>query len=275
MPCVMSDASPHPPARVLRRVLAMVAVLMCGQLSLPAMAASPTAQEMLEAADRVRNPGRPFRLTNTLVEYVEGQPQGRTELLIFAKLDSDTGQFKNLIRFLAPPRDRGKLMLMENSRLWFYDGASKASVRLSLQQRLMGQSSNGDVLTVNLAKDYSGTLVGEETIKDSARSDRDCWHLNLTAISESAVYNRIEYWVERETYNPIKGIYYSDSGRMLKLVFFRKYQMQLGNVRPTETVIIDAIDPKQVTIMTFTDYRFQDIPEAWFQRDFLPHLEAE
>ncbi|HLO76393.1 MAG TPA: outer membrane lipoprotein-sorting protein [Magnetospirillum sp.] len=271
----MSDASPHPPARVLRRVLAMVAVLMCGQLSLPAMAASPTAQEMLEAADRVRNPGRPFRLTNTLVEYVEGQPQGRTELLIFAKLDSDTGQFKNLIRFLAPPRDRGKLMLMENSRLWFYDGASKASVRLSLQQRLMGQSSNGDVLTVNLAKDYSGTLVGEETIKDSARSDRDCWHLNLTAISESAVYNRIEYWVERETYNPIKGIYYSDSGRMLKLVFFRKYQMQLGNVRPTETVIIDAIDPKQVTIMTFTDYRFQDIPEAWFQRDFLPHLEAE
>jgi len=49
----------------------------------------------------------------------------------------------------------------------------------------------------------------------------------------------------------------------------------LGGVRPTEAVIIDAVDSSLVTTLTFGDYRFQDIPEAWFQRDFLPRLRSE
>ena len=65
--------------------------------------------------------------------------------------------------------------------MWFYDPSSKASVRISPQQRLMGQASDGDVVTANFAKDYTAKLLGEETLQDADRQNRDCWHLDLKA----------------------------------------------------------------------------------------------
>ena len=78
-----------------------------------------------------------------------------------------TGQFRNLVRYIEPPRDAGKMVLLDGTMLWFYDPASKASVRISPQQRLIGQAAIGDVLTVNLALDYTGKLVGAESIQDA------------------------------------------------------------------------------------------------------------
>jgi hypothetical protein len=145
-------------------------------------------------------------------------------------------------------------------------------VRISAQQRLVGQAAIGDVLTVNLAADYSSTLAGEETIDDAARQKRACWHLEMKAASDTAVYNRVEYWVEKGTSRPVKGKFYSDSGRLLKIIYYRNYVDRLGGVRPAEAVILDAVDSSLATIATFGDSRFQDVPDAWFQRDYLPRL---
>ncbi len=241
----------------------------------PSFAQQPSAQEMVAAADKVRNPGQPFRLINTLVEYVGGKPRDRVTLLIFARESADTHQYSNLVRYTDPPRDTGKMVLLNGSNMWFYDPASKASIRISPQQRLIGQASDGDVLTVNLARDYTAKLVGAETLQDADRQQRDCWHLDLAAATPDAIYSRVEYWLERDTYRPVKGKFYADSGRMLKIAYFHKYQDALGGVRPTETIIIDAVDSNLVTTLTSSDYRAQAIPDAWFQRDFLPRVPAE
>ncbi|MBV8168110.1 MAG: outer membrane lipoprotein-sorting protein, partial [Alphaproteobacteria bacterium] len=174
-----------------------------------------------------------------------------------------------------PPRDAGKMALLDNRVLWFYDPASKASVRISPQQRLIGQAAIGDILTVNLAADYTGTLAGTETIQDAARKDRSCWHLDMTAATDLATYYRVEFWVEQGSSYPIKGKFYSDSGRLLKILYYRTFEPQLGGVRPTEAVIIDAVDTALVTTLRFSDYRVAEIPETWFQRDYLPRLRAE
>ena len=73
----------------------------------------------------------------------------------------------------------------------------------------------------------------------------------------------------------MKGKYYSDSGRLLKIAYFHAFRDELGAARPTETIIIDAVDPNLVTTMKTSDYRFETIPEAWFQREFLPRLKAD
>jgi hypothetical protein len=46
-------------------------------------------------------------------------------------------------------------------------------------------------------------------------------------------------------------------------------------MRPTETIIIDAVDANLVTTMTTADYRYQEIPDSWFQREFLPRLKVD
>ncbi len=261
-------------------VVALSGLLLAGAR---AWAAPPSAREIVEASDRARNPQQSFRSTLTLTTYRNGQARERVVLGVHAKPDpkpdpANAGgarPFKNLVRYIDPPRDAGKLVLLDASKMWFYDPASKTSVRISAQQRLVGQASNGDVLTVNLAHDYTATLVGEETIKDADHQDRHAWHLNLLAATGDAVYARLEYWVERDSYRALKGKFYSDSGRLLKIAYYRKLADVLGVTRPTETVIIDAVDANLVTTVEGAEYRAQELPEAWFQRDYLPRFEEE
>jgi outer membrane lipoprotein-sorting protein len=238
-------------------------------------ATATTAQEIVAAMDQGRNPVQPFRLTTSMTEYVGGQPRSRMVLVVYAREDTQTHQYSNLVRYIDPVRDLGKIVLMNGSNMWFYDPSSKVSVRISPQQRLMGQASNGDVVTANLAKDYTSKLLGDEKLQDADRKDRDCWHLELKAATDEAVYSRVEYWVEKGTFRPVKGKFYSDSGRLLKIAYYHKYIEQLGGMRASETIIIDSVDQNLVTTMTTSDMRAQDIPEAWFQRDYLPRLKVD
>jgi outer membrane lipoprotein-sorting protein len=251
-----------------RIALAALALLLSAALQ------AQTAQEIVAATDKVRNPGQPFRTTLKLTEFVAGKERDHDTLAVFSKEDPATRQFRNLVQYVEPARDAGKRVLLDGHSLWFYDPDSKVSVRISAQQRLIGQAAIGDILTVNLAVDYAASLVGTERIDDAARQPRQCWHLDLKAANDLATYNRVEYWVEQGSFRPIKGKFYSDSGRLLKILYFRDFAERLGAVRPTEAIIIDAIDSSLATIATFGDYFHQEIPEAWFQRDYLPRLQV-
>ena len=241
-------------------------------LCVTAVAHAQTAQEIVAATDKVRNPDKPFRSTLRLTEYVGGKERDHDSLILYSKEDGATRQFRNLVEYVEPPRDSGKRVLLDGHSLWFYDPNSKVSVRISAQQRLIGQAAIGDILTVNLAAVYTASIVGTESIEDAARQPRQCWLLDLQASNDLATYNRVEYWVEQGTFYPIKGKFYADSGRLLKIAYFRKFAEQLGAVRPTESIIIDAVDSSLATTATFGEYAYQEIPEAWFQRDYLPHL---
>lgn len=237
-----------------------------------AAAEAQTAREIVARSDSVRNPSQSFRFTNAVVDYVGGKARDRLVLTVYSKRNGSDGAFDNLVRYSDPPRDLGKMVLFNGTNMWFYDPSSKTSVRISPQQRLIGLASNGDVVTVSLGRDYASTLVGTDTLQDADRVRRVAWHVNLVATDRDAVYSRIELWIERGTYRPVKGKYYYDSGRLLKIAYFHKYEEQLGAVRPDETVIIDGIDPNLVTTMTLSDFVAQDIPDTWFQRDFLPRV---
>lgn len=262
----------------LARALVLTApALATPALATPAWAADPSAAEIVAATDRVRNPDKPFSTRITLTEYVEGKPRDTVELTVYARLAKVGGQFRSLVAFNAPVRDAGKLMLRQANEVWFYDPAAKSSVRISPQQRLLGQASNGDVMTANFALDYDVTLDGIETVKDAERTDRRSWKLRMTAKPDAVglAYHAIDFWVEQGTYRPVTGRFYADSGRLLKLAYYRGYREELGEMRATEVVILDGVDKTKVTRMRFSDYRYRDMPEEWFQRSFLPRFRAE
>jgi Outer membrane lipoprotein-sorting protein len=237
--------------------------------------ATQDPQALLAASDEIRNPGRPFSLVNRLVEYRNGQETADLSLVVYAKADPRNGQYRTLVRFVAPARDANKLMLKNGNDLWFYDPSSKSSIRLSPQQRLLGQVANGDVVTVNFARDYSASLAGEEEIVDGERRPRRCHKLALKAVAPDVTYHAIEMWVEVGTRKPLKGRFFSESGKLLKTAYFRRYQVQLGMERPSETVIIDGLEPNWLTVMRYSDYAFREIPDEWLQRDYLPRFKPE
>ena len=266
-------ATPQPNffAMMVRRSVA--AALVC---AVPVLAvAAPGAQAILAASDAIRNPGKPFSLVVTLIEYRNGRQSDTTTLALYAKAAAVGGQFRSLIRFIAPPRDTGKLMLKNGNDLWLYDPSSKASIRLSPQQRLLGQAANGDVVTVDLAKDYQAQLAAEEDVQDGERQTRHCYKLLLAAAAPDVTYHHIEMWIDTASSRPVKAKFYTESDRLLKTAYYRHYEPQLGVERPTETVIIDGLDPNWVTVMRYSEYAWRDVPEAWLQRDYLPRFKPE
>jgi hypothetical protein len=194
---------------------------------------------------------------------------------VYSRTDAGSGQFRSLIRFLAPARDVNKLMLKAGNDLWFYDPTNKASIRISPQQRLLGQAANGDVVSFNFAKDYRAALVGAEETLDGDRQKRNSYKLKLETTKPDVTYHHVEAWIDSSNNRPVKARFYSESNRLLKTAYYRRYEKQLGAERPTETVIIDGLDPQWVTVLRFTDWVERDVPEAWLQRDYLPRFNPE
>jgi len=264
-------------ARMKNRVLGLVrSTLLGGALAgAAALQAAPDAQAILAASDEVRNTAKPFSVVIALTEYRGGKQTDANTLSVYAKADPHAGQYRTLIRFVAPPRDANKLMLKNGNELWFYDPSGQASIRISPQQRLLGQAANGDVLTVNLEKDYKAEWLGEEELADGEKVVRHCHKLGLAATSPDVTYHRIEMWVDAPSSRPVKARFYAESGRLLKTAWYRKFAPQLGRERPTEVVIIDGLDPQWVTVMRYADYAWREVPDAWLQRDYLPRFKPE
>lgn len=256
------------------RPMTRLLVLALALVALPGQAAS-SPQDILVASDAVRNPDFPFGLTNTLVEYRQGRQTESSTLAIYSKADPAGGQFRSLVRYTAPARDANKLILFNGKDLWFYDPSSKASIRLSPQQRLLGQASNGDVVTVNFARDYQAVAAVEEDTQDGDRQTRRCHRLSLSAANPDATYHRIDMWVDVANARPVKARFYSESGKLLKTAYYRRYQPIFGVQRPTEMVIIDGLESDWVTVMRYSDWTRREVPEAWLQRDYLPRFKPE
>lgn len=237
--------------------------------------AQPNPQELLATTDAIRNPSRPFSVKVTLTEFDSGKQVDSSTLRSWSRPAEGGGQYQTLLSFVEPAREAGKLLLRTGNDLWFYDPSTKASIRIAPQQRLLGQAANGDVVTVNLAREYEAKLHGDEEVTDGERKTRRAYKLGLTAKVPSATYATVEVWVDAENGRPIRSRFFADSGRLLKTVFYRRYQQQLGRERPTENVIIDGLNPQSVTLMRFADFAAPNIPVSWFNRDNLPRFQPE
>ena len=258
-----------------RQIGACAVVMLAGCLQLASALAAPDAQAVLAASDAIRNPGQPFRVTVTLTEFENGAQVETSTLTSYSRTLDSGGQFSSLLRFEQPARDAGKLVLKNGNDMWFFDPATKASVRLSPQQRLLGQASNGDVVTINFAKDYRATLAAEESVQDGERKTRKAYKLALSAATPDATYPTIDLWVDADSHAPLKARFLAESGRLLKTAYYRRFQKQLGAERPTETVIIDGVNTGSVTLVRMSDFAARNIPATWFTRDYMARFQPE
>jgi outer membrane lipoprotein-sorting protein len=255
------------------RCAAVLAVACTASFAIAA-ASGPNPQQILSQVDKIRNPAAAFAVNNIATEYKSGKATGQAAFVIQSKLDGRTAQYRNVIGYVAPARDAGKLILMNGAAMWFYDPNSRQSIRISPQQRLIGGASNADVLAINLARDYKANVAAPETVKNADQAVRQSWRLDMKPSSPQAAYGRIEYWVDRETLLPIKGRFYADSRRLLKTVFYSNFKPAMGGQRPTKVTIIDQLNSAHVTTMQFQNFRRSDVPDSYFEREYLSRIKV-
>jgi len=253
-----------------KHIWCLFIVIMLAQSVIPVLASDEAlALEIIRKADSVRSPNEPFRYTVTVLEYKEGaiEPENKQVLDIsmrFIKPENGThADARSLVRFIYPPRDKGKVMLSDWYDLWFYTPDLRRPIPISRSQRLIGQISNGDVIVTNFEYSYDSTLEGEEVC-----GDKKCYRLSLVRKVDSVTYPKVIYLVEKDAeHRPYQASYYSLDNILLKKVSYKKYQMVLGRHRPTEIVVQNARYSRGYSVMKYSDVRLESLPEFYFTKE--------
>lgn len=221
-----------------------------------------TPDKILEKVDQIRAPGDTF-VFDLKITYKKEEKEDVIQKFTVRVKDAD----KSLVKFTYPPVYKGRLFLMVGNNMWIYIPGTRGPIRVSPQQRLLGQISNVDVARVVYSLDYNAKLLGKEKI-----DEEECFKLELTPKSKQATYSRILLLVETKSFKPIKAEFYTASGKLLKTAFYKGYTKVLGKERPLVLEIYDELRKGEHSIMEYSNMEVVDTPQAFFQKTYLKHI---
>lgn len=223
---------------------------------------APSAQEILERADRIRFPQYGFQVDVTITTQRNAGDEERREYRILSK-----GNARTLVQTTAPAIDRGQILLMRDGDLWAFIPTVSQAIRLPLSQKLTGQVANGDLARANFAGDYNAKLLRIEEIEGEQR-----YLLELTAAERGVTYHRVLYWVNVEDFRPYKAEFYTLSKRLMKTCHYTDF-LELGDgIRPTRLVMEDALRHDERSDLVYSNMRQRDLPDKVFNKDYLKKL---
>jgi len=210
-------------------------------LSLPlvsaAPAAPPTPAELLAKYDAIMGPPS-YEAVARMTAHRDDDTERTYKMRI---LKSGTERFRAW--FLEPASVRGQEMLRQGDNFWLYMPNLKRGVRMASRDSFQGGDfNNADVLRVNYAADYDGT-VGEDAAMPAT------WLLELKAKTPEAAYDRIRLWIGRADLMPVKGEYYTESGKLLRTAEFSEVKTFKGLKRPTKVLMRNQLAVKRWSVM--------------------------
>jgi hypothetical protein len=177
------------------------------------------------------------------------------------------GREKTVIKTLLPKVERGRLLLMRGRSLWAFFPEVSKPLRISLQERLIGEVANGDIARANFSGDYTAQILRTEKT-----DGKEYYVLELTAVSDEVTYARVILWAEKKTFWPLKAEFYAISGRLLKTCFYENYKMLAGRLRPTRLVMEDPLVKGQKSVIEYGNMQIKQLPEKYFTKDYMKKL---
>ncbi|HOV13524.1 MAG TPA: outer membrane lipoprotein-sorting protein, partial [Spirochaetota bacterium] len=210
-------------------------LLICLFFLIGVMVYPQTADELIDKIDETRGPGFSFScdVAMTTMEKKEVTEKNLMRLLYKRQNDGANRAFGYM---LEPEDQKGRKLLLIGTDTWLYIPGSKKPIKISPAQKLSGNTSTGDILSVNYKADYTPTIIGEEKI-----SDINTIKLELIAKTPTVTYYKIVIFVNKNDFKPVKSEFYSKTEKLLKSGFYRKYQKIGGKNICIEILIVDNI----------------------------------
>lgn len=209
---------------------------------------SVSVDELMRASDRYRG-GLAVGVTwNIKIDSVEDGEATTSQYSVRAK------GVNALAECFKPARCKGEIVLFNNRNLWFIKPGVKKPVAIAARQRLSGQAANGDIASTNYARDYSASFEREEVL-----AGVPAVVLMLKANDKNVTYDKIRYWIAKNTKLALKADFLTLQGELFKSATF-EYKNALnsgGRKIPfvSSMKIVDAAFAKNVTQITYESPR--------------------
>ncbi len=217
----------------------------------------PNVLKLIQGADLARFPEGDISCTVNVRDYQGKELLRENVYQVFSK-----GSDESLVQTISPERLKGRKLLMKEDDLWLYTPDTKRPTRVSLQQKLTGEVANGDLSRTRFAKDYKVGLVQEE-------KNQPQYFLELLANSKSTTYQRVELWISKTDYLPVKAKFFTESGKLLKTGEYSEPKIVLGKKRITRLEIKDALDPSRRSELVYSEVKKEKLDSSMFNKDRL------
>jgi outer membrane lipoprotein-sorting protein len=241
-------------------------------LSTAARAAPLDAAGMKALLERIDERQRSAGDYKALV-YLEQKEKGETDIVREALVYRRDTDDKLLILFTAPKGEAGKGYLRMEKNLWFFDPTTGKWERRTERERIAGTDSRrADFDESHLAKEYDATYDGED------RLGKFPVH-KLTLKAKEGVdvaYPVLKLWIDQESGNVLKRQELALSGRLMRTLYYPKWQKQFSESKkgevwyPQEIRVYDEVETKNSTLLRIqsVDLRALDanlFTKAWLE----------
>lgn len=184
------------------------------------------------------------------------------------KLSVAVQQDNSLVKFESPARQRGRVLLKKDDNMWLYIPGTRRVIRISPAQRLLGETSNGDVVGSNYSGDYDARLI--TTPEDSHNKQI---RLELTAKNKKLSYQKVVFLLtDDKLHKPISSQYFARSGKLLKVAHYKAFKAFNGQLMIHKMLLIDPLIKGSSTWMMFDNYRPTQLPLAMFSKEAITNL---
>ena len=204
---------------------------------------APSADDLLKKYDAIMGAEN----FDAVAEMTAHRDDGSVRTYKMRVLKAGTEKLR--VWFSEPAAVRGQEMLRQGENLWVYLPSLKKPTRLASRESFQGGDfNNADVLRVHYQTDYAAKVLPQSDLPDS-------WQLELTAKTHDAAYERIQLWMRRSDGMPVKGAYFTASGKQLRAAEFTDVKSFGGFKRPAKIVMKNLLAPKrwsEMVMLTFT-----------------------
>jgi outer membrane lipoprotein-sorting protein len=204
-------------------VLLFSCACLCGAQDL----SDKQVMDLIKKVDAKSNP-RQYESYMSMANYEPGNRITENRLHFYRKDD------KMLAVTISPAIQRGQALIRNGDDMWMFMPKSKKVMRIGAKEKsLGGEAANTDLLRVDLAADYQGTYLEQETVEGVL-----CNKLELKAKDRKVAYDKVIYWVSVQKDLPVKREFYTLSGMLLKTMYFRQVK-SFGNLEIPSVIIIE------------------------------------
>lgn len=241
-------------------------------LSLAALSASSAVlaaedvTAILKQADSFRRPAGSVRVEADVELFRQGNLDKERSYTIYTK----SGR-RSLV-LMKSPSEIGQKVLMLGEQFWLLMPDSQRPLRITANQKLLGEASTGDIADMTWSEDYQGTVVGEGDCPqppdllpefNKAGKSRRCIHLDLAAARPGVTYSRLDLFVESASKMPIKADLFVGSGKRAKEAWYGEKNVD-GQRRVMSMLLLDDIQTARHTIIRYRSIVPKDSPDEFY-----------
>ena len=228
-----------------------------------------SAGQMLAQLDRIRLPSHSFVVDLSITDFRLGKKEREGTFRLYSRRTPNG--FDSLAVCLTPPSGpqlaSSGVVTLQSATVTAYDPRSARAVPVSPSQ-FRSHSFVLDLFGSPLSSSYSAELAGEGTTTDLARREITATRLELSSRGRGKTGATMRYWVDKESYRPLKSEMFSNSGKLLRTVYYGEFRNILGEHRPTRLVVVNPVE-SSVNEVKFTNFTYHDSPDPIFEETLL------